>query len=127
MYQRIVCPRSDDTKLMNNFISQIKIIIFFVYPANKTYSADEPFFSNIADPMFDNQRFSEIVMTATLFCFQIGFSAKKIYSISQETEFCRRLCWGASGQRPYVPWRQSSSVSAPFLHWAWSCAFLLYF
>ena len=33
---------------------------------------------------------------APFFRFQIGFSAKKACFISQETESCRRLCWGSS-------------------------------
>ena len=42
-------------------------------------------------------------MVATpFFCFQAGFSAKKTYSISQETESCRRLCWVAAGQKDTV-------------------------
>ena len=60
---------------------------------------------------------------APFFRFQIGFSAKKACFISQETESCRRLCWGVAGQRPCVPWRHCPAVSAPILHWAWPCAF----
>lgn len=47
---RSVCFRSDDAKLMDNFISYIKTIIF-VYPANKMDSAGKPVFSNMTAPI----------------------------------------------------------------------------
>ena len=52
-----VSLRSDDAKLMDNLMSYVKIIIFFVYPANKTDAAEESFFSNMAVPILTAKDF----------------------------------------------------------------------
>ena len=74
---RQVCLRSDEAKLIYNFVFHIKKSEFYVVAGRGTGSAEEQPVSNMATPILIARTILESSWWRLLFCFQAGFSAKK--------------------------------------------------
>ena len=73
---RPVCLRSDDAKLIYNFVFHIKKANFMLQPDEETVSAGERPVSNMATPILITRTVRESSWWRLLFCFQAGLSAK---------------------------------------------------
>ena len=93
---RPVCLRSDDAKLIYNFVFHIKKANFMLQPDEETVSAGDRPVSNMATPILITRTVRESSWWRLLLCFQAGLSAKRPIPLVRK----QSLVAGYVGQQP---------------------------